>query len=180
MKNHLFLTGFMGAGKSKIGPLLADQFGCPFYDADSLIEDEAGMVISDIFREFGEPYFRSIESDIISRLVHFKKRSVIALGGGALMKKNSFDLISDNGILIYIKSSPEEIYKRVKDSGKRPLLSVSDDRDQKESMLNRIRSLLTERAPIYEKADIIIDRDPLTLEEIVAEIFNKVNECRIN
>lgn len=180
MKTHLFLTGFMGAGKSKIGPLLADKFGCPFYDSDSLIEDETGMTISDIFKEYGEPYFRSIESDIISRLVHYDTRSVIALGGGALINDDSFKQIKDNGILIYIKSSPEEIYKRVKDSGKRPLLSGSADSSREESMLIRIRTLLTERAPVYEKANIIIDRDPLTLEEIVTEIFNKVNECRTN
>ena len=176
MKKHIFVTGFMGAGKSKTGLLLAEEFTLPFYDSDKLIEEEAGKNIQQIFEEDGEASFRKMESAIIEQVSGYKYRAVIALGGGALMNKKNFDLITKNGILVYIKSSPQAIYERIKHSKKRPLLNIEEGENSKEKILSKIRSLLQERSDVYEKADMISQRDDMSLNEILKKMFDEVNK----
>lgn len=174
MKKHIFLTGFMGAGKSKIGSLLAEEISHPFVDSDKMIEQETGKTVRQIFEEDGEESFRKMESAVIRSLADCESPSVIALGGGALTNKKNFDLVTKNGILVYIKSSPEAIYERIKDSKKRPLLNVPEGEKFKENMLFKIRGLLNKRAAVYEQADIIIERDFLSLEQIVKTLIKNI------
>lgn len=174
MKKHIFLTGFMGAGKSKIGSLLAEEISHTFVDSDKMIERETGKTVRQIFKEDGEESFRKMESEVIRILADCESSSVIALGGGALTNKKNFDLVTKNGILVYIKSSPEAIYERIKDSKKRPLLNVPEGEKFKENMLFKIRSLLNKRTAVYEQADVIIERDSLSLEQIVKTLIKKL------
>ncbi len=171
MKRHVYLTGFMGAGKSRICRELKAKFSWSFYDSDELIEVKAGRSIKEIFDQDGEAAFRQMESECIRSLSENPIPAIIALGGGALMDENSLQIIKDSGVLVYIKSSPEAIFERVKNSKKRPLLKLAEN----ETMLERIQNLLAERSAVYEKADIVFERDGLSLEEIVQNLYKEIN-----
>jgi shikimate kinase len=182
-KKHIYLTGFMGAGKSKIGPLLAQRLGIPFYDCDDMIADNEGMAIKDIFEQRGESSFRDLETKMVMTLGKNDRSALIALGGGALNKTINLDFIGKTGLTVYLKSSPEAIFDRVKHSKKRPLLNVPPGPEREKLILTRIRELLKIREPVYEQADIVFQRDSLTLEEIIDQlwirihsIWKKVNE----
>ena len=170
MKKHIYLTGFMGAGKSRIGRTLAAEWDWPFYDTDALIEQKTGKVILDIFEDEGEPAFRNYEKEMILHLATEKFPSIISLGGGALMQPDNDELIRQTGLLIYIKSAPEYIFKRVHHTDKRPLLKVKRDQNFDTELMKEIRNLLAEREPVYALADIIYMRDGLEPEEIVPQL----------
>lgn len=166
-KRHIYMTGFMGAGKSKIGLLLAEQLGRPFFDTDRMIEQETGKTVKQIFEEEGEQAFRDQETDIVRRLCQSPQPAVISLGGGALLKEENDRMVRQTGTIIYIKSSPRYILSRVKHTRKRPLLDVEEGPDFEQNLLSRIESLLGQRKALYESAHIIFDRDGLELEEIL-------------
>ncbi|MEJ2052512.1 MAG: shikimate kinase [Calditrichaceae bacterium] len=177
-KRHIFLTGFMGAGKSRIGKTLAEQFGYPFYDSDDLIELAAGKKIREIFEQDGERVFRSIESAEIKKLCRINDPAVISLGGGAVQSEENFKLVQKHGVSVYLASSPEAIMNRVKNSNKRPLLDVGEGEDFEQRLLEKIKELLDLRIPVYERSDIAVERDGLELEEIVALIYKKIQIYR--
>lgn len=171
MKN-IVLTGFMGTGKTEVGRLLARKLGYKFIDADSVIEEDQKMPITEIFKRFGEPYFRDIESKVIKRLSEMEG-VVISTGGGAVLRQENMDNLRKNGIIICLMASPETIYERTKKDTSRPLLQV-------ENPLQRIKELLDFRRPYYEKADIMIDTDGKTPEEVAREILKKVKIGRVD
>jgi len=162
----------MGAGKSRIGRELKAGFNWSFYDSDSIIAAEAGKSVKEIFEQDGEPAFRQMETDCIRSLSKNAVPSIIALGGGALKNPENLEVIKRSGIVVYIKSSPEAILERVKHSKKRPLLENADENE----MLRRISSLLAERSKDYEKADIVFERDGLSLEEIIRKLYEQINQ----
>jgi len=177
-KRHIFLTGFMGAGKSKIGRLLAEKLSYPFYDSDKLIEQDAGKSVKEIFDQDGENFFRGLESHEVKNLCAQKDPSVIALGGGALNNPENFKLVQMHGISVYIKSSPVSIYERVKHSKKRPLLNIEEGENFEDLLLEKIKQLLEKREKIYQKADIVFNRDGLELENIVDVLNKKISNFR--
>ncbi|NOG47436.1 MAG: shikimate kinase [Calditrichaeota bacterium] len=173
-KNLVFLNGFMGAGKSKIGPIVADKLNCPFFDSDKIIEEATGKTISDIFTDQGEETFRKMEQAILFQLIGNNNKAVIALGGGALMNPDNKKMADKKGTVVYIKSSPEEIFKRVKKTSKRPLLNIPRDENFETNLLIRIEELLKDRKDVYESAAVIIERDgfdpPQVAEMILTEL----------
>jgi shikimate kinase len=175
---HIFLTGFMGAGKSRIGKSLAEQYNYPFFDSDDLIEETASKAIKNIFEEDGEDQFRIIESKVLKKLCLSKDPAVISLGGGAIQNDENFKMIEKYGLSVYIASSPDAILNRVKHTSKRPLLNVPKGKNYETRLLARITELLNKRIPTYEKSDIIIYRDGLELEEIVEQIYIKIQQFR--
>jgi len=164
---NIFLVGFMGAGKSTVGKILAYKIGYEFLDADKVIEDRAGTTITDIFAEHGEPYFRDMESETTESLASGDKQ-VIATGGGVVQRDRNWDAMKSNGITIYLKASVETIWERIKDDTSRPLLQV-------ENPVETARELLNKRTPMYEKADIIVLTDNLSLEQAADEILALLN-----
>jgi shikimate kinase len=157
---NVVLTGFMGAGKTEVGRVLAQQLRYVLIDVDDEIEKEQRMKIADIFREYGEPAFRDIESAMIKRLSE-RERAVISTGGGAVLRQENMDNLRRNGVIICLTASAVTIYERTKRNKTRPLLSVDDP-------LAKIKELLEFRQPYYEKADIVIDterRSPLEVAE---------------
>lgn len=176
MKKHIYLTGFMGAGKSRIGRVLGKKWAWPFYDSDTAVEQKAGMAIKEIFKIHGEQTFRQMESEAITELSLKPYPSIISLGGGALILNENLLRIQSSGLLIYIKSTPENIFERVKHNNKRPLLQMDTGNGFEESLLSRIRDLLKEREPVYLKADIVFERDGLEPNEVVDKLIGKI-EC---
>ncbi|MCX7793687.1 MAG: shikimate kinase [Thermodesulfovibrionales bacterium] len=167
MKN-IVLTGFMGTGKTEVGKILAKLLGYTFIDADSVIEREQQMAITEIFKKFGEPYFRDLESDVIKRLSQMEK-AVISTGGGAVLREENMENLRKKGIIICLMASPDTIYERTKNDTSRPLLHV-------ENPLQRIKELLDFRRPYYERADILIDTDKKTPQEVAQEILEKIKQ----
>jgi len=164
---NIFLVGFMGAGKSTVGKILAEKIGYKFLDADKAVEDRAGTTITDIFSEHGEPYFRDMESETTESLASGEKQ-VIATGGGVVQRDRNWDAMKSNGITIYLKASIETIWERIKDDTTRPLMQV-------ENPVETARDLLNKRTPMYEKADIILLTDDLSLEQAADEILALLN-----
>ena len=142
------LVGLMGAGKSSVGKRLSEELKLPFVDSDDEIELAAGMTVSEIFSEFGEAYFRAGEERVIKRLLSDCPQ-VIATGGGAFMSRKIRSIIKCKGVSVWLKADFETLWERVQGKRTRPLLEVDNPK-------HTLRQLMTERTPIYEKADIIL------------------------
>jgi shikimate kinase len=168
----VFLTGFMGCGKSRIAREISRKQGWDNIDTDKEIEKRAGMSVKEIFSIKGERYFRSLEESIIEEISRFQTDCVVALGGGALISDWSLHTVLEKGILIYIKSEPEEIYKRVWHTSKRPLLQENNTNWDRETFLVKITDLLRIREPGYTQAHLTIHRDHIEAEEVADRIIS--------
>ncbi len=164
---NIFLLGFMGAGKSTVGAILAEKIGYRYCDADEFIETRAGATITQIFADYGEKYFRDLESESMESL-STEEKQVIATGGGVIQRDRNWDAMNSGGITVYLQAPIEVIWERIKDSKDRPLLQV-------ENPLETASELLNKRTPLYEKADLVIDTSDLSLEEVAEEIIKAIN-----
>jgi len=164
MKN-ISLVGFMGTGKTTVGRMLARKLGYRFVDSDDEIEKEQGVTISHIFSEMGEPYFRALEKDMIKKLSGMDGL-VISAGGGAVLDPENIANMKQSGPVVCLSAPPEVILKRVERFTHRPLLQVPDP-------LAKITEMLKTRAPFYAKADVTVDTDGMTVEEVVDEIIER-------
>jgi shikimate kinase len=162
----LVLVGMMGAGKSSIGRKLAQRLNLPFVDADAEIERAAGMSISDIFTEHGEPYFRAGEARVIARLLEGGPQ-VLATGGGAFMHPQSREAIRAKGISVWLKAEYDVLMKRIRRRSDRPMLKTDDPGET-------LRRLMQERDPVYAEADVIVHSRDVPHEIIIAEIISAV------
>ncbi|GBE03491.1 MAG TPA: 3-dehydroquinate synthase [Nitrospirae bacterium] len=163
----IVLTGFMGTGKTSVGKEISRKLGYRFIDTDVLIEKREGRAISVIFKENGEDYFRKLEEAVIE-VVSKEMNVVIATGGGVIKNRKNVKNLRREGIIIWLKASPEIILKRIMtEGGKRPLLEV-------EEPLNEVNKLLNERMGLYKQGDTSFDTDYITSEEAAEEIIEKL------
>ena len=166
---NLVLIGFMGSGKTTIGRRCAHRMGFQFRDSDSVIELRYKLTIPEIFEQYGEAQFRSWESEVIHDLSRCSKM-VIATGGGAVLDTNNVARLKRSGILLLLKSDPEEILARCALRNNRPLLAMADD------PLERIQTLMSTRNPLYESAaDIIVDTTGSMRDETVSKVLTEYN-----
>lgn len=171
MKNKIvFLTGFMASGKSTIGPILANTLGWNFADIDRMIEARCGKKISKIFEDEGEKFFREQERKVLKEIVNYNEY-IIALGGGTIVNQSNLDLIKSNGLVVYLESSPEEAYKRLKFKRDRPILKFDNDEEPtKAKYLKRINEILESRKKFYDQADIKINTDNIRVGKAVDQL----------
>jgi len=153
----------MGTGKTSAGKLVAKKLGMKYVDTDEVVEENAGMKVSDIFSNFGEPYFRDLEAKAVKQ-VSERDNQVISCGGGVVLRDENVKNLKRGGPVICLAASPEAVFERVKHETHRPLLKVPDPKE-------RIRELLAERAPHYAKADHSIDTTELSVEQVAAKII---------
>jgi shikimate kinase len=173
-KSLIFLTGFMGSGKSTIGPILANTLGYEYVDVDRFIEQKTQKEIVEIFRTEGEKAFRLLERNVLHDLTKLD-HSVISLGGGTIANEENCQIVSQNGILIYLKLSPEEILQRVQYRSDRPMLKDADGNPlQAQELEKRILELLSAREPFYSRADVIIHADDMRIGVTVDEIMKSI------
>ena len=158
----IVLVGMMGAGKSSIGRRLAARLTLAFIDADSEIEERAGMTIAELFDMHGEAYFRAGEARVIARLLD-NGPQVLATGGGAFMNPDTRALIRAKGISVWLKAEFELLYRRIKRRNDRPLLKTEDP-------AARLQSLIEERYPVYAESDVTVHSREVPHETIVEEI----------
>ena len=155
MKGHLYLVGFMGSGKSTVGPILAGQLGRTFLDLDDLIEDAAKMEIFRIFDLRGEAHFRELETRMLAE-VRDREPAVVALGGGAFSQAANRGLIFKTGIAVTLRIPLELAWKRSTEMDNRPL---ARDRQQFEA-------LYRQRQPDYDLADLKVGVSGRSPEQI--------------
>lgn len=160
----LYLVGFMGAGKTTVGRLLADELGWCFIDIDSEIEAQEDKSIAEIFREHGEARFRELESQMIRRrvsLIEAGDPCVMALGGGAFVQGCNWQLIQNNGVTVWLDCQLETVRNRLGEDTTRPL---AQDR-------GALAQLFEDRRPLYARAHFRIDVDTAEIGEIVQKIL---------
>jgi len=170
-RERVYLTGFMGSGKSTIGPILANTIGFDFVDLDRAIEESEGKSVTRVFQEDGEQYFRGVERSMLERL-STRPNLVVSLGGGTLSDRASLATVTSSGILVYIKISTELLFKRLQNRSDRPLLMGSDgNRLSGPDLRERIERLAREREPLYARADVTIEADErrvgITVDRVV-------------
>jgi shikimate kinase len=161
------LVGMMGAGKSTIGRRLASRLRLPFLDADTEIEAAAGMSIPDIFESHGEPHFRDGEARVIARLLD-NGPIILATGGGAFLREETRNRISDKAVSIWLKAEADIIMRRVKRRADRPLLKTADP-------AGTVERLIGEREPFYQHADLMIWSRDVPHEKIVDECIEALH-----
>ena len=155
--DRIYITGFMGSGKSTVGPLLAKSLRYQFIDLDATIESKEGKRVPEIFRERGEPDFRSLERREL-RLLSSLDGIVVATGGGALTDPGSLAIVRESGVLVYLEVPFETLLARLRGRRGRPMIASDDGTPLGDEQLReRIRSLLRSREPFYRRADIIVD-----------------------
>jgi len=166
---NIILEGFMGSGKSTVSEIISDKLDLELIDTDEAIEEAEGRKISDIFEQDGEEAFRDMETELVEMMVSDHMReTVISLGGGLPVREQNRELLKKAGKVVYLRTSPEAVYDRLKGDDTRPLLKSEDP-------LARIKELQDKRGKIYEEAaDIIIDTDGKTPLEVADEIISSI------
>jgi shikimate kinase len=164
----ILLTGFMGSGKSSVGRVLAKRLGCVFIDLDEEIVSTAGRPINEIFSQDGEQHFRCLESAALEKVLGCPA-SVIATGGGVVIKDENRRRMRSGGIVVNLSASLQQVLQRLHGAVDRPLFAGSD-------APNSVKLLMDARKQFYADADIRIDTDGKSVEDVAAEILRFVEE----
>lgn len=165
MKDKIYFVGFMGAGKTTIGRLYAQETRWNFIDTDALIEEKAGCSISEIFEKQGESAFRGLETEVLQDIGR-NSDTVVSCGGGIILNGINVEIMRKDGHVLYLRAQADTLAERLADANDRPLLQRGEG-----TLKERIADILSQRSGLYENAaDIIIDTDGKTPEDIVAEI----------
>lgn len=166
-QKNIILIGFMGAGKTTIGQLLAEKLGRDFLDADQEIERKHGMPVTEIFKSMGEPAFRQMEKDYILELCHESREKVVSLGGGSFMQDEIRSACLDNGIVYHLDLTWESWKERFEDLiDTRPILQSRS--------LEEIEELFNSRKRIYADNHRTVAVDALTPEQIADVMVEQV------
>jgi shikimate kinase len=164
---NIFLVGLMGAGKTTVGKLLAKRLDKTFLDSDHELEARTGVTIPVIFELEGEGGFRARESNLIRELAE-RKDIVLATGGGAVLRPENRAALAEQGVVVYLNASVEDLWMRTRHDRNRPLLQTADPKA-------KLRELLEQRDPLYrEVADIIVTSGHHSVNHVVREIEQKI------
>lgn len=164
------LIGLRGAGKSTVGREVARRLERPFAELDGLVEEQAGLRLSEIFALHGESYYRRLERDVLTRFVATSPNAVLATGGSLPTDRTTFDILRKAALTIWLRARPELHLARVAAQGDgRPMAGRADP-------LAELRSLLADREPLYRQADFIIDTSSSSPKKVASEVIEKVHE----
>jgi XRE family transcriptional regulator, aerobic/anaerobic benzoate catabolism transcriptional regulator len=164
------LVGLRGAGKSTIGPLLAERLGLPFLELDALIEEAAGLPMPQIFEIHGESYFRRLERETLRRHLGEPAAAVLATGGGLVTEPETYALLRERCRTVWLAAAPEDHYHRVLDQGdERPMAGNPH-------AMAELRALLDARRPLYAQAGLTVDTSSLSVREAVETITRTLPE----
>jgi shikimate kinase len=163
----LALIGLPGSGKSTVGRQLSRRLGLPFFDSDHVIEQQLGCSIREFFEREGEDRFRDVEESVLDQL-STKQEGVLSTGGGAVLRPANRRLLRERCQVVYLNSSPDELFKRLRHDVNRPLLQVADP-------LNRLRDLHFLRDPLYrETAHLVIETGRPSVSTLVSTIATRI------
>ncbi len=162
-RRNIVFVGLMGAGKSAVGRMVAQQLRVPFIDTDVEIERVSRMTISELFATYGEEEFRALETRVIKRLLRGGPK-VISTGGGAFINDNTRRHIARGGISLWLKADLEVLWERVNKRDHRPLLKTENPKAT-------LAALMEKRYPIYAEANLTIESRDVRKEIIVTEVL---------
>ena len=165
---RIALIGLRGAGKSTLGEKLAQGLGQPFVELDREVEKEAGAKLGEVFAMYGQDAFRRFERRALQRVLHQNERAVIAAGGSLVTDPDTYKLLLDRCLCVWLKASPDEHMARVIAQGDmRPFKGRS-------AALDEIRRLLADRERLYGRADVTLDTSGKSPRQSLAEIRKAV------
>jgi XRE family aerobic/anaerobic benzoate catabolism transcriptional regulator len=163
------LLGVRGAGKSTMGPGLAESLGIPFVELDGLIEEAAGLRLSDIFVVHGEPYYRRLTRRCLAEVLGRDEPCVLALPGGVVTDREAAELIQQGCLSVWLRADAEAHMRRVLAQGDRRPMAGRED------AMAELRSLIEARAPLYEQADLIVDTTRESKGEVLEALVEAVS-----
>ncbi|MFM8526016.1 MAG: shikimate kinase [Vulcanococcus sp.] len=160
---NLYLVGMMGAGKSAVGRPLAEALGYRFLDADKAVEEVAGRPIPELFAAEGEEGFRNLETQVLTGIASWHSL-VVATGGGAVLRPQNWGVMRQ-GMVIWLDAPEPLLLERLSaDPTPRPLLQTSDP-------AARLAELLAQRRPLYRQADLVIEQDGGSPQQVAAQVL---------
>lgn len=163
------LLGVRGAGKSTVGQRLADRLDLPFHELDQLIEEAAGLTLSEIFELHGEAYYRRLERETLLHYLAAHPTGVLATGGSLVTDRESFRLLRRRALTVWLKARPEDHWNRVIQQGdQRPMA-------QNPHAMQELRALLAAREKLYAEAEYTIDTSLAPIDEIVERLAEMVH-----
>jgi shikimate kinase len=161
------LIGLPGSGKSSVGRQLARRLQLPFFDSDHVIEQQLGCSIREYFEREGEERFRDVEESVIDELTQVGS-GVLSTGGGVILRQANRLRLRQHGQVVYLNSSPDELFRRLRHDVNRPLLQVADP-------LNRLRDLHAVRDPLYrETAHFVVETGRPSVATLVGMIVKQL------
>lgn len=170
---NIFLIGMMGAGKTTVGKLLAQQLGKVFVDSDEEIQHRTGVTITHIFDIEGEDGFRQREAAAIEDLVK-RDNIVLATGGGAVLREQNRAALRANGIVVYLKSTPADLWQRTRHDRNRPLLQTADPRA-------KLKELYAERDSLYaQTADLVMLTGKQSVHNLIHQLQGELALRKLN
>jgi len=173
---NLILVGLMGAGKSSVGRLVAQQLGVPFIDSDIEIERVSRMTITELFAAYGEEEFRALEARVMKRLLKGGPR-VVSTGGGAFINARTRRHIKKGGLSVWLKADLDVLWDRVNKRDTRPLLKTENPKQTLENLMNA-------RYPVYAEADLtVLSRDvrkEIMADEVLRAVVEAQNESAVS
>ena len=162
-RDRIALIGLRGAGKSSVGKLLADKLRLPFFELDKLIEKASGISLNMIFDMYGQSGFRRFERRCLEDLLSKEDRFVLATGGGLVSEPATCDRLLSACYTVWLKATPQEHMSRVIAQGDmRPMTQSSE-------AMSDLERILTEREPLYRRADAVVDTSGRTIGEVLDE-----------
>ncbi|MEL6618380.1 MAG: shikimate kinase [Pseudomonadota bacterium] len=171
LKKTVVMVGMMGAGKTAVGRALAARLDVPFLDSDAEIEAAANMTVPEIFARDGEPFFRTKETQVISRLLD-EERGVLSTGGGAFLAEENRTNISARGVSVWLNADLDLLWQRVRHKDTRPLLHTPDPRAT-------LADIYAARVPLYALADVSVKSHPdYAIEDMVDRVIDTLLETR--
>ena len=167
-RGRIALIGLRGAGKSTLGALLAAGLDVPFIELDREVEADVGMSLAEVFSLYGQSGYRRIERRCLERVVEAHERAVISVGGGIVSEPDTYELLLARCFTVWVKAQPEEHMARVASQGDfRPMEGNHEAMDD-------LRRILAARAPLYGKADTVVDTSGRTLDESLLALRNAI------
>lgn len=172
---RLYLIGYMGCGKSTIGRKIARFAHLDFVDTDTLVERSEGSAVADIITYQGEEYFRGVEQRVLEATAS-EDDIIVSTGGGLPIWGNNMERIGQLGLSVYLRRSPQNIISRLSPYGrqKRPKFRGLND----EQLLAFMTTHMAEREPVYSRADIVIDCDNMSDNDIIDLIMSKIKNLK--
>jgi len=167
MGDNVILVGFMGAGKSSVGRLLARHLGRCFVETDDMITAREGRSIPEIFAERGEAHFRALEDETV-RLLALKSGDVIATGGGLYCREGRPAALKALGTVVWLAGEFDALYERARRAGERPMLA-GRSRDE-------VEALYRAREPYYRQADLVVDTIGIGPDQVAQEVLRALRE----